>query len=94
MHITLALLGKAAKRAGFTALTTKRGGKGYYKGKGAIPTGRHTQAGRERLKDLTLDESGPTLTPRVYCAYITQPFPPPKATHSSAGSLRLLNSSV
>jgi hypothetical protein len=31
MHITLALFAKAAKRRGFTALTSKRGPTGYYK---------------------------------------------------------------
>ena len=39
------LLARAAKRVGFLKLTTKRARKGYYKGKGAIPTGRHTKAG-------------------------------------------------
>ena len=39
------LLARAAKRVGFLKLTTKRARKGYYKGKGAIGTGRFTKAG-------------------------------------------------
>eukprot|EP00227_Mantoniella_beaufortii_P002239 CAMPEP_0197617572 /NCGR_PEP_ID=MMETSP1326-20131121/61101_1 /TAXON_ID=1155430 /ORGANISM="Genus nov. species nov., Strain RCC2288" /LENGTH=100 /DNA_ID=CAMNT_0043186467 /DNA_START=438 /DNA_END=740 /DNA_ORIENTATION=- len=45
MFFSVALLGRYAKRIGFTQLTTKRAKKGYYKGKGAIPTGQHTKAG-------------------------------------------------
>lgn len=48
MFFTTALLARAAKRTGFTRLTTKRAKKGYYKGKGAIAPGRHTKAGRGR----------------------------------------------
>ena len=32
-------------RKGFTQLTTKQGPRGYYKGKGAASTGRHTKQG-------------------------------------------------
>ena len=39
------LFARAAKRVGFLKLTTKRARKGYYKGKGAISTGRWTKAG-------------------------------------------------
>lgn len=45
MFVTSALLARAAKRVGFLKLTTKRARKGYYKGKGAIGTGRFTKAG-------------------------------------------------
>lgn len=45
MFVTSALLARAAKRVGFLKLTTKRARKGYYKGKGAISTGRFTKAG-------------------------------------------------
>lgn len=42
-----AALGRARRvpRAGFTRLTTKQGPRGYYKGKGAAPTGHHTSKG-------------------------------------------------
>jgi large subunit ribosomal protein L41 len=46
MFFSLTLLARAAKRTGFTKLTTKRARKGYYKGKGAVSTGRFTNAGR------------------------------------------------
>ena len=39
------LLARAAKRVGFLKLTTKRARKGYYKGKGAIPTGKAHESG-------------------------------------------------
>ena len=45
MFFSVALLGRAAKRAGYLRLTTKRTKKGYYKGKGAIAPGRHTRQG-------------------------------------------------
>lgn len=45
MFFSVALLGRAAKRAGYLRLTTKRAKKGYYKGKGAIAPGRHTRQG-------------------------------------------------
>jgi hypothetical protein len=43
-----AALGRARRvpRTGFTRLTTKQGPRGYYKGKGAAPTGQHTSLGR------------------------------------------------
>ncbi|EFN55128.1 hypothetical protein CHLNCDRAFT_134184 [Chlorella variabilis] len=37
--------GRRAPRVGFTRLTTKQGPRGYYKGKGAAPTGKHTSKG-------------------------------------------------
>jgi hypothetical protein len=37
-----------APRAGFTALTSKRGNKNFYKGKGARSTGHHTRKGAPR----------------------------------------------
>lgn len=42
-----AALGRARRvpRTGFTRLTTKQGPRGYYKGKGATPTGHHTNKG-------------------------------------------------
>ena len=45
MFFSVALLGRAAKRLGYLRLTTKRAKKGYYKGKGAIAPGRHTNRG-------------------------------------------------
>ena len=48
MFFTHPLLARAAKRVGFLKLTTKRAKKGYYKGKGAISTGRFTKAGASR----------------------------------------------
>lgn len=51
MFFSTALLARAAKRTGFTRLTTKRAKKGYYKGKGAISTGRFTKAGRVESRD-------------------------------------------
>lgn len=47
MGALAAALGRARRvpRAGFTRLTTKQGPRGYYKGKGAAPTGHHTSKG-------------------------------------------------
>ena len=45
MFPSAVLFARAAKRTGFLKLTTKRARKGYYKGKGAIATGRFTKAG-------------------------------------------------
>jgi large subunit ribosomal protein L41 len=59
---TAPLLARAAKRLGFTRLTTKRARKGYYKGKGAKSTGRHTKDGEY----VVTAEKAPTfVTPRA-----------------------------
>jgi hypothetical protein len=39
-----------APRAGFTALSSKRGNKNFYKGKGAASTGHHTRKGAPPLR--------------------------------------------
>jgi hypothetical protein len=54
------LLARAAKRVGFLKLTTKRARKGYYKGKGAIPTGRHTKAGASSRRAVSAVRSRPS----------------------------------
>jgi large subunit ribosomal protein L41 len=43
-----AAFGRARRvpRKGFTQLLSKQGNKNFYKGKGAIPTGRHTRKGK------------------------------------------------
>ena len=58
MFFTSALMARAAKRLGFTRLTTKRAKKGYYKGKGAISTGRHTKAGKDGGGEGAANEVG------------------------------------
>ena len=59
---TAPLLARAAKRLGFTRLTTKRARKGYYKGKGAKSTGRHTNDGEY----VVTDDKAPTfVAPRA-----------------------------
>lgn len=57
-------------RKGFTLLTTKQGPRGYYKGKGAASTGRHTKQGylvtKEKLPEYVVpDLSGFKLKPFV-----------------------------
>eukprot|EP00850_Spirogloea_muscicola_P019214 SM000186S04132 [mRNA] locus=s186:266417:266996:+ [translate_table: standard] len=39
------LRGRRVSPKGLTALTSKRAGKGFYKGKRCLPTGRHTPRG-------------------------------------------------
>ncbi len=49
-----AALGRARRvpRVGFTRLTTKQGPRGYYKGKGAAPTGHHTNKGEQGARPV------------------------------------------
>ncbi|KAK9823882.1 hypothetical protein WJX72_006162 [[Myrmecia] bisecta] len=69
--------GRRVPRSGFTALTSKRGPKGFYKGKGAQPTGHHTRKGgyrilKERIPDYVVpDLTGFKLLP--YVAYGVKP---------------------
>ena len=65
MFFSVALLGRAAKRLGYLRLTTKRAKKGYYKGKGAISTGRFTKAGASRATRPDFPTHGVTLTDRT-----------------------------
>ncbi|KAL2642922.1 hypothetical protein R1flu_010509 [Riccia fluitans] len=71
--------GRAVPRSGYTALTTKRGPKGFYKGKGCKSTGRHTSKGRyilmaEKLPQFVVpDLTGFKLKP--YVAHNTPKVP-------------------
>ena len=65
MFFTHPLLARAAKRVGFLKLTTKRAKKGYYKGKGAISTGRFTKAGASRGPRPRSPDPRVTLTDRT-----------------------------
>ncbi|KAL4445315.1 hypothetical protein ABPG77_011140 [Micractinium sp. CCAP 211/92] len=53
-----AALGRARRvpRVGFTRLTTKQGPRGYYKGKGAAPTGHHTNKGGYTMREERLPQ--------------------------------------
>jgi hypothetical protein len=66
MFFSVALLGRAAKRLGYLRLTTKRAKKGYYKGKGAISTGRFTKAGASRGPRPRSPDPRVTLTDRTF----------------------------
>lgn len=66
MFFTHPLLARAAKRVGFLKLTTKRAKKGYYKGKGAISTGRFTKAGASRGPRPRSPDPRVTLTDRTF----------------------------
>jgi large subunit ribosomal protein L41 len=57
------LCARFAPRSGYTALTSKRGNKNFYKGKGAAPTGHHTTKGGYRILNWKLpDYVVPDLT--------------------------------
>ncbi|KAL4428091.1 hypothetical protein ABPG75_002180 [Micractinium tetrahymenae] len=58
MGALTAALGRARRvpRSGFTRLTTKQGPRGYYKGKGAAPTGHHTSKGGYTVRDERLPQ--------------------------------------
>ena len=80
MFFTHPLLARAAKRVGFLKLTTKRAKKGYYKGKGAISTGRFTKAGASRATRPDFPTHGVTLTDRTRprSRLTNPPFLPPR----------------
>lgn len=65
--------GRKVPRIGYTQLTSKRGPKDYYKGKGALATGVHTRKGgykvqKEKAPDFVVpDLTGFKLKP--YVAY-------------------------
>jgi hypothetical protein len=44
--------GRRVPRTGFTRLTTKQGPRGYYKGKGAAATGKHTSKGASEWRGV------------------------------------------
>lgn len=51
-------------RKGFTLLTTKQGPRGYYKGKGAASTGRHTKQGAEAPQLRPASDRGGSEPPK------------------------------
>ncbi|BBN11583.1 large subunit ribosomal protein L41 [Marchantia polymorpha subsp. ruderalis] len=77
--------GRIVPRSGLTALTTKRGPKGFYKGKGCKSTGRHTSKGgyilmAEKLPQYVV----PDLTDFKLKAYVAHNTPKvPKVTKTS-----------
>ncbi|KAL3696810.1 hypothetical protein R1sor_010886 [Riccia sorocarpa] len=80
--------GRLVPRSGYTALTSKRGPKGFYKGKGCKSTGRHTSKGgyilmAEKLPQFVV----PDLTDfklKAYVAHNTPKVPKMEKTSEEA----------
>ncbi|CAM6127842.1 unnamed protein product [Calypogeia fissa] len=86
--LTGLLRGRVVPRKGLTALTTKRGPKGFYKGKGCKSTGRHTSKGGYVLMPEKLPiYVVPDLTDfklKAYVAHDTPKVPKVEVTSSSS----------
>jgi hypothetical protein len=68
LFIRPALLARFVPRSGYTVLSSKRGNKNFYKGRGAHPTGHHTKHGGFRLDSWKLpDYVVPDLTNFEVC---------------------------
>ena len=68
LFIRPALLARFVPRSGYTVLSSKRGNKNFYKGRGAQPTGHHTKHGGFRLDSWKLpDYVVPDLTNFEVC---------------------------
>jgi large subunit ribosomal protein L41 len=87
--LTSLLRGRLLPRKGLTALTTKRGPKGFYKGKGCKSTGRHTSKGGYVLMPEKLPiYVAPDLTDfklKAYVAHDTPKVPKVEMKASSGG---------
>lgn len=70
-----AIRGKRAPSKGFWLISSKRGAKNFYKGKGCAPTGRHTRKGNTSLSISLLNTNRWVHYQSVEEANLHRPFP-------------------